>query len=57
MGHGHIWVYVAQLLCGDDTHRWFLRTVCEGEADSPKKKVSNMLNLYINLSLYSILQN
>ena len=38
-------------------HRWFSRTVREGEADSPKKKVSNMLNLYINLSLYSILQN
>jgi len=20
MGHGHVWVYVAQLLCKDDTH-------------------------------------
>ena len=38
-------------------HRWFSRTVREGETDSPKRKSRNILVLYINFFLYSIFQN
>jgi len=58
MGHGHVRVYVAQLLCKDDTHTGGSRGPSAREKRTVgRRKSLNIMVLYINFSLYSILQN